>query len=67
MEDRRFNEVDLRRMLEHATGHTPDVVEGRFVVAVRRVATPWEVIVEPDEVRRLLVVITAYPVEQAHS
>lgn len=66
MEDRGFNEVDLRRMLQHAIGHVPDVVEGRFLVAVRHVASPWEVIVEPDEVRRLLVVITAYPVE-AHS
>ena len=25
---------------------------------------PWEVIVEPDEVRELLVVITAYPAEE---
>jgi hypothetical protein len=29
MEDRAFNEVDLRRMLEHASGHRPDIVEGR--------------------------------------
>ena len=28
MEDRRFTEVDLRRMLEHATGSRPDVVPG---------------------------------------
>lgn len=30
---------------------------------VRHRAQPWEVIVEPDDLRQLLVVITAYPVE----
>jgi hypothetical protein len=54
-------------MLEYALGYVPDVVEGRFVVAVRHVARSWEVIVEPDEIRRLLVVITAYAGEHAHS
>jgi hypothetical protein len=63
MEDRAFNEVDLRRMLEHAMGHRADVLAGRFVVDTRHGGNRWEVIVEPDEVRRLLVVITAYPVE----
>ena len=67
MEDRSFNEVDLRRMLEHAGGHRTDILEGRFVIEVRHSGRPWEVIVEPDEGRQLLVVITAYPVEQAES
>ena len=65
MEDRAFNEVDLRRMLEHASGHRADIVEGRFVIEARHVANHWEIIVEPDDVRHLLVVITAYPVDQA--
>lgn len=64
MEDRAFNEVELRRMLQHARGHRADILEGRFVIDVKHAGQPWEVIVEPDEVRRLLVVITAYPVEQ---
>lgn len=67
MEDRGFNEVDLRRMLEHATRHHGDIVEGRFVMEARRAGQPWEVIVEPDSTRQLLVVITAYPVEQEES
>ena len=67
MEDRAFNEVDLRRMLEHASGHRPDIVEGRFVVEALHAGQSWEVIVEPDEIRQLLVVITAYPVDQAQS
>jgi hypothetical protein len=64
MDDRAFTEVQLRRMLEYATGHRADILEGRFVVDVRHGGGPWEIIVEPDEVRRLLVVITAYPVER---
>ncbi len=63
MEDRAFNEIDLRRMLEYASSHRSDILEGRFVIDVRHAGRPWEVIVEPDETRQLLVVITAYPVE----
>jgi hypothetical protein len=67
MEDRTFNEVELRRMLEHASGHRPDIVEGRFVIEAQHAGQAWEVIVEPDEMPHLLVVITAYPVEQEES
>jgi hypothetical protein len=67
MEDRAFNEVDLRRMLEHASGYRADILEGRYVIDVGHVGLAWEVIVEPDDVRELLVVITAYPVERAES
>lgn len=54
-------------MLEHAPGHHPDIVEGRFVIEARHAGGHWKVIVEPDTTRQLLVVITAYPVEQAES
>ena len=67
MEDRAFNEVDLRRMLEFAAGHRPDILEGRFVIDTRHAGRSWEVIVEPDEMRQLLVVITAYPLDQTTS
>ena len=63
MVDRRFTEVDLRRMLERASGHREDVVvDGRWVIETRHRGKPWEVIVEPDWALRLLVVVTAYPV-----
>jgi hypothetical protein len=64
MEDRAFNEVDLRRMLECAIGHRADILEGRFVIETKHAGRPWEAVVEPDELRKLLVVITAYPVDQ---
>ena len=67
MEDRAFNEVDLRRMLELATGHRADILEGRWVIDTRHAGRSWEVIVEPDEMRQLLVVITAYPLDQTTS
>jgi hypothetical protein len=62
MIDRDFTEVDLRRMLGQATRLRPDVVDGRWVVETQHARHLWEVIVEPDEEIRLLVVITAYPV-----
>ena len=62
MDDRRFTELDLRRMLERATSYREDVVEGRWVIETRHRGRGWEVIMEPDLERRLLVVVTAYAV-----
>ena len=64
MLDRRVTEVDLRRMLEYAGGDRADVVEGRWVIETRQNRKDWEVIVEPDNEQKLLVVVTAYPVEE---
>lgn len=63
MEDRRFTEVDLRRMLEKAADLRQDIVEGRWIILTRHQRRQWEVIVEPDFAERLLIVITAYPLE----
>ena len=62
MGDRRFTEVDLRRMIERARSYRRDAIEGRWVVATSHRRKPWEVIIEPDVEAQLLVVITAYPV-----
>ena len=62
MDDRRFTEIDLRRMLERASGYHQDVVDGRWVIEAKHRGKAWEVIVEPDFERQLLVVVTAYPV-----
>jgi hypothetical protein len=63
MADRSFTEVDLRAMLERATGWRPGGTEGRFEVETRHRGLPWRVVVEPDEHDRVLVVVTCYPVE----
>lgn len=60
MEERDFTEVDLREMLEAATGFAPDAVEGRFQIESPLRDRRWHVIVEPDLDDRLLVVVTAY-------
>jgi hypothetical protein len=65
MEDRRFTEVDLRRMLEKAKDYRRDVVAGRWVIVTRHGRRAWEVIVEPLVSERLMLVVTAYPVEEA--
>jgi hypothetical protein len=61
MEDRDFTEVELRAMLEHASSHHPNHVEGRHVIEAVHRGRPWDVIVEPDYDDRLLVVVTCYP------
>ncbi len=60
MEERDFTEVELREMLEAATGFAPDAVEGRFQIDSPLRGRRWHVIVEPDLDDRLLVVVTAY-------
>ncbi|MFO1434812.1 MAG: DUF4258 domain-containing protein [Candidatus Competibacteraceae bacterium] len=62
MEDRQFNEIDLRRMLEHARSYQQNIVEDRWVIETYHQEHVWEVIVEPDMIGKLLVVVTAYPV-----
>ena len=62
MEDRGFNEVELRAMLEAASGYRQDVVDGRWVIETRHSGRSWEAIVEPDGILKLLVVVTAFPV-----
>ena len=64
MVDRGFNEVDLRQMLEQATGYHPAVTEGRFIIAARYDGTDWEIVVEPDELTQQLLIITAYAPEK---
>ena len=61
MIDRRFTEVELRRMLERATSYRRDLVEGRWVIVTTHRRGLWEIIVEPDFDSQLLVVVTAYP------
>ena len=62
MLDRHFNEIDLREMLERATGFRPNHEQGRWAIETRHAGEDWVVIVEPLSSEMILLVITAYPV-----
>ena len=62
MGDRRFTEIDLRRMLERAASYREDVVPGRWVIQTRHRGKAWQAIAEPDRERHLLVIVTGYPI-----
>ena len=64
MEQRGVTEVEVRAMLEKATGFEPNVVKGRFMIHVRHLQGAWVVIVEPDADGKLLVIVTVYEVSQ---
>ena len=64
MIDRAFSEIDLREMLEAATGYRADLGGGRWIIETTRVNARWEVIVEPDTGAQKLIVVTAYPVTE---
>jgi hypothetical protein len=63
MVDRQFSEVDLRQMLETATGYRQNHEEGRLVVETSHEGRAWAVVVEPSPQDQVLAVVTAYPVE----
>jgi hypothetical protein len=63
MADRRFDEVELRAMLEDATAYHLSLEPGRWRVATRHAGRAWEVVVEPLEAERVLLIVTAYPIE----
>jgi hypothetical protein len=65
MTDRDFSEVDLRLMLQNTSNCEPDIIKGRWSIWTTRNRRPWRVIVEPDHDRRLLVVVTAYPLSES--
>lgn len=62
MIDRDFSEADLRIMLEDADGFRVGSRVGRWVIETQHLGDAWEVVVEPDERDRVIVVITAYKV-----
>ena len=43
MQDRRFSEVELRTMLDHASSYHPDVEEGRWAIVslIEAVGGKW--------------------------
>lgn len=63
MRERGLSEVDLRTMLDDVAELRPSVVPGRFVLSVAHSDTPWEIVLEPDELERALIVVTAYGVQ----
>jgi len=60
MIDRGFNEVAVRTMLEDASGYHRDFDATRWVIETRHDGNAWEIIVEPIEGERKLVLVTAY-------
>ena len=50
-------------MLNKATSYHRDVEPGRWALVARHGRRQWEVIVDPDADARVLVVVTAYPIE----
>jgi hypothetical protein len=65
MGDRGFTEIDLRLMMERAQSLKEDVEQGRWIVKSTHESKDWEVVVEPDSQDETIVVITAYPLDDA--
>ena len=63
MEHRGFTEIELRAIMEIASGLHPETND-RWAIESRWHGQNWEIIVEPDLEAEQLVVITAYPVDK---
>jgi hypothetical protein len=64
MLQRDFNELELRTMLHSATSYENDFVDGRYKINTTNKNKIWEIIVEPDFDEHVLVVVTAYKLEE---
>lgn len=64
LRERGCTEIELRRMMEHATNYGRGKREGRWEIETRFQRRPWKVAVEPEPEKQQLVVVTAYPVEK---
>lgn len=64
MIQRGFTEIELRAMLLNVNSIEKDKEEGRFLIKSKHNGNNWEIIVEPDGIEKLVVVITAYPIEE---
>ena len=63
MIQRSFTEIELREMFDRVTSFHPDKEIGRYVAMSTLCSTNWEIILEPDFDEKLIVVVTAYPIE----
>ena len=60
MEQRHFNEAELRAMLEDSSAVFPAADPGRWLVATRFRGASWNVVLEPDMADAIVVVVTAF-------
>ena len=51
-------------MLHSAKSYKKDIEEGRFKIKSNFKTNEWEIIVEPDYQEKILVLVTAYSVEE---
>jgi hypothetical protein len=63
MRQRNFSETDIRHMLFPVRNVRPLDDASRWVVDSELDRQPWRIILEPDPRERLVVVVTAYPLD----
>ncbi len=61
MRERSVSEIELRAMLDMATSFRPAKLSGRWIIETTNASERWNIVVEPDEQRQTLIVVTAYP------
>jgi hypothetical protein len=64
MFQRGLTETELRAMLFNVNSIEKDKEKGRYLIKSKHYGNNWEIIVEPDLDEKLVVVITAYPIEE---
>ena len=52
-----LTDIDIRTMLELADAYREDRVEGRFVIEAQHFGDEWDITIEPDPARAILVVV----------
>lgn len=60
---RHFDEFDLRTMIEEAVSMEPGSLPDRWRIDTKWRRRPWSIVVDVDEYRKRVTVVTAFPVE----
>ena len=63
MTERGFHDVDVRAMLDDATG-MEEQPHGTFAIETVHAGSRWKVILSPDDATHTVIVVTAYAVDE---
>ena len=62
-EQRHFDEVDLRTMIEDAVSMEPELLPDRWRIETKWRRRAWRIVVDVDDHRKRVRVVTAFPVQ----
>jgi hypothetical protein len=64
MKERGFNALDVRMMMQRPRHISASPGTGRWILDARLRGRSWRVVLDPDPVKREMVIVTAFPLRR---